>query len=82
MPNSLRRLSGARADGWVAELEALAGRCGMREFQVHAHLYRADLGDLEALEAARALAGGVENPLLQGVLDAAGPPMLEVLLGA
>lgn len=72
----------ARADGWVAELGALAGRCGMREFQVHAYLYRADLGDLDALEAARALAGGVENPLLQGVLDAAGPPMLEVLLGA
>jgi tetratricopeptide (TPR) repeat protein len=72
----------ARADGWVTELGALAGRCGMREFQVHAYLYRADLGDLDALEAARALAGGVENPLLQGVLDAAGPPMLEVLLGA
>ena len=72
----------ARADGWVAELGALAGRCGMREFQVHAYLYRADLGDLDALEAARALAGGVENPHLQGMLDAAGPPMLEVLLGA
>ena len=72
----------ARADGWVTELGALAGRCGMREFQVHAYLYRADLGDLDALEAARALAGGVENPHLQGMLDAAGPPMLEVLLGA
>ena len=31
---------------------------------------------------AGALAGGVENPHLQGMLDAAGPPMLEVLLGA
>ena len=62
-----------RADGWVAELGALAGRCGMREFQVHAYLYRADLGDLDALEAARALAGGVENPHLQGMLDAARP---------
>jgi tetratricopeptide (TPR) repeat protein len=71
-----------RADGWVGELGALAGRCGMREFQAHAYLYRNDLGDVDALEAARAIAAGVENPLLQGMLDAGGPPMVDVLLGA
>ena len=64
-----RRPRHPRADGWVAELGALAGRCGMREFRCTPTSTVRDLGDLDALEAARALAVGVENPHLHGMLE-------------
>ena len=50
------------ATHWVADLEALATRTGMREFAVHAYLYRDRLGDGAGLEAARVLAADIDNP--------------------
>lgn len=49
---------------WIADLEALAARTGMRELLVRAHLHRHDLGDPAALEAAVLLAEEVDNPHL------------------
>ena len=49
-------------------LEALAARAGMREFTVRAHAYRAQLGDRGALDAARSLAGAIDNPTLDHLL--------------
>ena len=70
-----------QADPWVAELGSLAERSGMREFSVHAYLYRRDLGDGSAVDAARAVAVGIENPHLHGLLDPTGPVLLDDLLG-
>ncbi|MFL5797279.1 MAG: tetratricopeptide repeat protein [Actinomycetota bacterium] len=67
--------------GWVTDLASLAGRSGMREFSVHAYLYRRDLGDPEAVDAARVLAVGIENPHLHDLIDPDGPPLLDALLG-
>jgi DNA-binding SARP family transcriptional activator len=69
-----------RARAWVTDLGSLAGRSGMREFAVHAYLYERDLGSDDAIEAARTLALGVENPFLVTLIED-GPPLLEVLLG-
>lgn len=70
-----------RAASWVTDLGSLAGRCAMREFSVHAYLYQRPLGEPGALDAARTLAVGVENPYLMGLLGADGPPLLDTLLG-
>ena len=69
------------ADAWVADLAAFAGHAGMREFMVHAYLSQRDLGDEDALEAARTLAVEVENPSLHAMLDDGGS-RLDALLGA
>jgi DNA-binding SARP family transcriptional activator len=69
------------AAAWVTDLASLAGRSGMRELSVHAYLYRRDLGDPSAEDAARVLAVGIENPHLHELMDAGGPPLLDDLLG-
>ena len=46
----------------VDELSALAERCSMSEFVVRAHVYRARMGESEALESARVLAAEIDNP--------------------
>jgi tetratricopeptide (TPR) repeat protein len=52
----------AEAERWVADLEALATRTGMREFVAQAYRYRGRLGNPAAVEAARVLAAEVDNP--------------------
>ena len=59
-----RRPEAAR---WVADLEALATRTGMREFVARAYMHRGRLGDRAAAEAARVLAAEVDNPSVLGV---------------
>ena len=54
-----RRPEAAR---WVADLEALATRTGMRELVARAYLHRGRLGDRAAADAARVLAAEVDNP--------------------
>lgn len=70
-----------QASAWVTDLSSMSGRSGMRELSVRAYLYQRDLGDYDAIDAARTLAVGIENPHLHGLLDPAGPPLLEDLLG-
>ena len=70
-----------RAASWVTDLGSIAARCTMREFSVHAYLYQRDLGDRDALAAARTLALGVENPHLAELLEEAAPSLLRDLLG-
>ena len=64
-----RRPEAAR---WVADLEALATRTGMRELVARAYLHRGRLGDRAAAEAARVLAAEVDNPAVLSVDP--GPP--------
>ncbi len=66
---------------WVTDLASLAGRSGMHELSVRAYLYRRDLGDPSALDAARVLSLSVENPHLHALVEPDGPPMLDVMLG-
>ncbi len=47
---------------WIADLEALATRTGMRELVARAYVHRGHLGDRTAIEAARVLAAEVDNP--------------------
>jgi DNA-binding SARP family transcriptional activator len=69
------------ASRWTTDLGSIAGRSGMRELSVHACLYRRDLGDPTAIDAARVLAVGIENPHLHELVDAGGPSLLDDLLG-
>lgn len=50
------------AASWVADLEVLATRTGMRELVARAYLHRGRLGDRSAAAAARVLAAEVDNP--------------------
>jgi tetratricopeptide (TPR) repeat protein len=75
------RMDHPHADGWVTDLGTVAEGSGMREFSVRAYLCRRDLGDDSAVDAARAVAVGIENPHLHDLLDADGPPLLDDLLG-
>jgi DNA-binding SARP family transcriptional activator len=75
------RMDHPHADGWVTDLGTVAEGSGMREFSVRAYLCRRDLGDDSAVDAARAVAVGIENPHLLDLLDADGPPLLDDLLG-
>jgi DNA-binding SARP family transcriptional activator/Tfp pilus assembly protein PilF len=52
------------AVGWVADLEGLATRTGMRELAARAYLHRSRLGDPAAASAARVLAAEVDNPTI------------------
>ena len=70
-----------RAAAWVTDLGSLAGRSGMREFSVHAYRYRWEMGETDALDAARTLALEVENDHLQRLLDEERTPALNDLLG-
>lgn len=56
---------------WVAELERVAGRAGMKELLARAHLHRAALGDPSALEAARLIAAEIAGGPLPGLLATA-----------
>jgi DNA-binding SARP family transcriptional activator len=47
---------------WIADLEALATRTGMRELVARAYLHRGNNGDRSAADAARVLAAEVDNP--------------------
>jgi len=69
------------AERWVTDLGSLASRSGMREFAVRTYLYRRDLGDESAVDAARVLAMGVENPHLHDLIEPGGPSLLDDLLG-
>ena len=69
------------AAAWVTDLASITGRSGMRELSVHAYLYERDLGDASAIDAARVLSVGVENPHLHELIDPDGPPLLDDLLG-
>ena len=60
----------AAAPCWVADLEALAARCGMRELLVRALLHRARLGETAAFETARDLVVTIDNPALHAALSA------------
>jgi tetratricopeptide (TPR) repeat protein len=59
------------AGQWIDELESLTARRGMRELLLRATVYRARLGDLGALDAARSLAGQIDNPALSGLVASA-----------
>jgi tetratricopeptide (TPR) repeat protein len=50
------------AKQWIADLEALATRTGMREFVARACVHRGRLGDKAAANAAHVLAAEVDNP--------------------
>ena len=69
------------AEGWVTDLASLASRSGMREFAVRSYLYRRDLGDASAVDAARVLALDVENPHLHDLIEPDAPSLLDDLLG-
>jgi tetratricopeptide (TPR) repeat protein len=55
------------AASWVADLETLATRTGMRELVARAYFHRGRLGDRAAAEAARVLAAEVDNPAVLSV---------------
>ena len=57
----------------VGALGELAGRAGMRELVVRAHVHGARLGSPGALEAGRLLAAGIENPALEQLIGRAVP---------
>jgi DNA-binding SARP family transcriptional activator len=50
------------ATQWVADLDALATRTGMRELVARAHLYRSRVDDRTAARTASVLAAEVDNP--------------------
>ena len=62
------------AGPWITDLASLADRSGMRELSVRAYLYRRDLGD-RAVDTARVLAVGIENPHLHALIDPDDAPL-------
>src|SRR6266545_2516646 len=73
-------LRAARGDinGTVEVMEDALTRCAR---QRDTHLFRRDLGDASAIDAARVLSAGIENPHLEDLIDPNGPPLLDDLLG-
>jgi DNA-binding SARP family transcriptional activator len=61
----------AEAGRLVGMLASLAARCDMRELVVRAHLHHSRLGDPAALDSARLLAAGIDNPVLGQLLAGA-----------
>lgn len=61
------------AEEIVKALKELAGRTGMRELAVRAHLHDTRLGAGGALEAAQLLGFEIDNPALHSLLRAAAP---------
>lgn len=58
----------AAAPRWIADLESLSARCGMRELLVRAMLHKALLGAPGALELAWDLATAIDNPFLHNTI--------------
>ena len=56
---------------WIDELESITARRGMRELLLRATVYRARLGEPGALDAARSLAGQIDNPALGDLIASA-----------
>jgi hypothetical protein len=56
---------------WIDKLESITARRGMRELLLRATLYRARLGESGALDAAQSLAGQIDNPALDDLLETA-----------
>jgi DNA-binding SARP family transcriptional activator len=68
-----------RAEGaaqWIDELESITARRGMRELLFRATLYRAQLGEPGALDAAESLAAQIDNPVLGELLASVQPSEL------
>ncbi|MGH2756175.1 MAG: BTAD domain-containing putative transcriptional regulator [Actinomycetota bacterium] len=59
------------AQGWINDLENLAGRTGMRELLARAYLHRYSRGDDLALETAGLIARDIDNPYLHEVIAGA-----------
>lgn len=57
---------------WIADLEALASRSGMRELVARAYLHRSRLGDPDAAAAAQVLVAEIDNPALGGPVSVTG----------
>ena len=53
---------------WIAELEAVASRRGIRELTLHAAVYRARLGEPGAGDAACSLAAQIANPAVAALV--------------
>ncbi|CAN5590825.1 hypothetical protein BH20ACT15_BH20ACT15_09590 [soil metagenome] len=64
------RSGSSRAGAWVEDLRSLAARTGMREMAVKAYMYRFELGDRSALDAARVMAAEIDNPALKAAVEA------------
>lgn len=64
-------LPGAHA--WIAALEALAGRHGMRDLLARALLHRGRLGDAEAMSASRSLAADIDSSALHELVGSSNP---------
>ena len=62
-----------QARRWVADLETLTARTGMRDLLSRAHLYRHALGQSSALAAATLVAADVESPALERAIAARSP---------
>lgn len=65
---------------WIEELEEATARRGIGELLLHASVYRARLGEPRALDLARSLAAGIDNPALDDLLG--GGPAARVRPGA
>lgn len=65
--------AGAMDPRWLADLESVAARTGMRQMLVHVYLYRHRLGIPGALDTALALASEIDNDYLHRVLMAEQP---------
>ena len=64
--------NGAEGVGlWIDELESVTATRGMRELLLRATVYRARLGEPGALDAARSLAGQINNPVLSAMVASA-----------
>jgi len=57
-----------QAPAWIAEMQSLAARNGMRELTVRSYLHRAALGDGASRAAARLLAREIDNPALHALV--------------
>ena len=61
----------AQSSRWIHDLEALAGRTGIREFVAWSYVYRHELGDRDALNTATLLAQDIDNHFLhRAITDA------------
>lgn len=61
-----------QAPAWIAELQLLAARSGMRELTARALIHRAALGDVASAAAATVLVLEIDNPALHRLAGAPG----------
>jgi hypothetical protein len=59
------------APHWIDDLQAVAGRRGIKELVLRAMIYRARLGEPGALEAAQSMATQIDNPALDELVRSA-----------